>query len=38
MTPVLSWIEMGIDLFIIWLRYFLRAWKIKGDLSSVSEK
>ncbi|KAK4311692.1 hypothetical protein Pmani_016825 [Petrolisthes manimaculis] len=32
MTPVLSWIEMGLDLFIIWLRYTLRAWRIKGDM------
>uniref|UniRef100_A0A224XTH8 Dolichyl-phosphate beta-glucosyltransferase n=1 Tax=Panstrongylus lignarius TaxID=156445 RepID=A0A224XTH8_9HEMI len=26
--PVLSWIQMGKDLFLIWLRYKLGAWKI----------
>ncbi|ROT80056.1 putative dolichyl-phosphate beta-glucosyltransferase-like [Penaeus vannamei] len=29
MTPVLSWIEMGLDLVIIWLRYTLGAWRIR---------
>ncbi|XP_018319897.1 dolichyl-phosphate beta-glucosyltransferase [Agrilus planipennis] len=28
-TPVLSWIEMGLDLALIWIRYFVGAWKIK---------
>ncbi|XP_064636766.1 dolichyl-phosphate beta-glucosyltransferase-like [Lineus longissimus] len=28
MVPVLSWIEMGIDLFLIRLRYLLGVWKI----------
>jgi len=32
-TPVWSWIEMGSDLFLIWLRYKLGAWKllVKGE-------
>lgn len=34
MTPVLSWIEMGLDLLIIWLRYTLGAWRIRGDMTS----
>lgn len=34
MTPVLSWLEMGLDLIVIWLRYTLGAWKIKGDIKS----
>ncbi|XP_063596303.1 dolichyl-phosphate beta-glucosyltransferase-like [Penaeus indicus] len=33
MTPVLSWIEMGLDLVIIWLRYTLGAWRIRGDMA-----
>ncbi|KAG0725439.1 Dolichyl-phosphate beta-glucosyltransferase [Chionoecetes opilio] len=32
MTPVLSWLEMGLDLFTIWLRYTLGAWRIRGDM------
>ncbi|KAK8401646.1 hypothetical protein O3P69_001043 [Scylla paramamosain] len=32
MTPVLSWLEMGLDLFTIWLRYTLGAWRIRGDI------
>lgn len=32
MTPVLSWLEMGFDLFTIWLRYTLGAWRIRGDI------
>ncbi|XP_018572044.1 dolichyl-phosphate beta-glucosyltransferase [Anoplophora glabripennis] len=28
-TPVWSWIQMGMDLVIIWLRYTIGAWKIK---------
>lgn len=27
-TPVWSWIEMGVDLVLIWLRYQIGAWKI----------
>lgn len=27
-TPVLSWIQMGKDLGLIWLRYTIGAWKI----------
>lgn len=30
-TPVLSWIEMGLDLFIIWLRYTIGAWRIRAE-------
>ncbi|XP_013196899.2 dolichyl-phosphate beta-glucosyltransferase [Amyelois transitella] len=30
-TPVLSWIQMGLDLGIIWLKYMIGAWKIKSD-------
>ncbi|XP_056630110.1 dolichyl-phosphate beta-glucosyltransferase isoform X2 [Diorhabda sublineata] len=28
-TPVWSWIQMGVDLGLIWLRYTIGAWKIK---------
>ncbi|GBP07087.1 Dolichyl-phosphate beta-glucosyltransferase [Eumeta japonica] len=28
-TPVLSWIQMGCDLGLIWLKYKIGAWKIK---------
>ncbi|CAH4036106.1 dolichyl-phosphate beta-glucosyltransferase [Pieris brassicae] len=28
-TPVLSWIQMGCDLAIIWLKYKIGAWKMK---------
>ncbi|CAG9858381.1 unnamed protein product [Phyllotreta striolata] len=28
-TPVWSWIQMGADLGLIWLRYTIGAWKIK---------
>lgn len=27
-TPVWSWIQMGADLGLIWLRYTIGAWKI----------
>ncbi|XP_028177362.1 dolichyl-phosphate beta-glucosyltransferase [Ostrinia furnacalis] len=30
-TPVLSWIQMGCDLGLIWLKYTIGAWKIKAD-------
>ncbi|XP_068627701.1 dolichyl-phosphate beta-glucosyltransferase [Battus philenor] len=30
-TPVLSWIQMGCDLGLIWLKYKIGAWKIKSD-------
>ncbi|CAL8104727.1 unnamed protein product [Orchesella dallaii] len=32
-TPILSWIQMGIDLFAIWLRYTTGRWRLanKGD-------
>ncbi|KAJ8970777.1 hypothetical protein NQ317_003491 [Molorchus minor] len=29
-TPVWSWIQMGIDLGLIWMRYTIGAWKIKS--------
>ncbi|CAL4123312.1 unnamed protein product, partial [Meganyctiphanes norvegica] len=32
-TPVFTWIEMGMDLVLIWLRYFLGAWRISGDIN-----
>lgn len=35
MTPILSWIEMGFDLFVIWLRYTLGAWRIRGDMKNL---
>jgi len=28
-TPLVTWIEMGRDIFFIWLHYFLRLWAIK---------
>ncbi|CAG9762348.1 unnamed protein product [Ceutorhynchus assimilis] len=28
-TPVWSWLQMGMDLVLIWLRYTIGAWKIK---------
>lgn len=30
-TPVISWIQMGCDLALIWLKYSIGAWKIKCD-------
>ncbi|XP_026765241.1 dolichyl-phosphate beta-glucosyltransferase [Galleria mellonella] len=30
-TPVLSWIQMGVDLGLIWLKYTIGAWKIKSE-------
>ncbi|KAL4709326.1 hypothetical protein ACJJTC_007058 [Scirpophaga incertulas] len=32
-TPIISWIQMGCDLGLIWLKYAIGAWKIKGDKS-----
>ncbi|XP_075972134.1 dolichyl-phosphate beta-glucosyltransferase wollknaeuel [Anticarsia gemmatalis] len=29
-TPVLSWIQMGCDLGLIWLKYTIGAWKIRS--------
>ncbi|KAF7270402.1 hypothetical protein GWI33_016636 [Rhynchophorus ferrugineus] len=29
-VPVWSWVQMGIDLGLIWLRYAIGAWKIKS--------
>lgn len=28
-TPIISWIQMGLDLGLIWLKYTLGAWRIK---------
>lgn len=28
-TPIWSWVQMGKDLGLIWLRYLIGAWKIK---------
>ncbi|XP_066252801.1 dolichyl-phosphate beta-glucosyltransferase [Euwallacea similis] len=33
-TPFWSWIQMGVDLGLIWLRYTIGAWKIKSNLSN----
>lgn len=30
LVPVLSWLQMGIDLILIWLKYRIGAWKIKN--------
>ncbi|KAK3918458.1 Dolichyl-phosphate beta-glucosyltransferase [Frankliniella fusca] len=30
-VPVWSWLQMGRDLFLIWLRYQIGAWKLKTD-------
>nr|CAB3221220.1 dolichyl-phosphate beta-glucosyltransferase-like [Phallusia mammillata] len=30
-VPVLSWIQMGKDIFLIWLHYFLGLWSIKAS-------
>ncbi|XP_053600348.1 dolichyl-phosphate beta-glucosyltransferase [Plodia interpunctella] len=30
-TPVLSWVQMGLDLALIWLKYLIGAWKIRSD-------
>ena len=34
-VPVWSWLQMGRDLFLIWLRYSTGAWKIR--INSKSE-
>lgn len=28
-TPIWSWLQMGRDLFLIWLRYRIGAWKLR---------
>lgn len=28
-TPIWSWLQMGSDLFLIWFRYAIGAWKLK---------
>ncbi|XP_023218680.1 dolichyl-phosphate beta-glucosyltransferase-like [Centruroides sculpturatus] len=30
LVPVLSWLQMGIDLILIWLKYRIGAWKVKN--------
>ncbi|OWR44187.1 putative Dolichyl-phosphate beta-glucosyltransferase [Danaus plexippus plexippus] len=30
-TPVISWIQMGCDLAMIWIKYTIGAWKIKYE-------
>ncbi|XP_063635905.1 dolichyl-phosphate beta-glucosyltransferase [Cydia splendana] len=30
-TPIVSWVQMGCDLGLIWLKYQLGAWKIKTE-------
>jgi dolichyl-phosphate beta-glucosyltransferase len=27
-VPIFSWLQMGRDLFLIWLRYTIGAWKL----------
>lgn len=34
LTPIISWIEMGMDLFFIWFRYLIGAWRIRDQLDS----
>ena len=34
LTPVISWIEMGLDLFFIWFRYSIGAWRLRDQLDS----
>jgi len=34
LTPIVSWIEMGVDLFFIWFRYSIGAWRIRDQLDS----
>lgn len=31
-TPVLSWLQMGRDLVLIWLRYTIGAWRIRAQI------
>ncbi|XP_030384293.1 dolichyl-phosphate beta-glucosyltransferase [Scaptodrosophila lebanonensis] len=31
LTPIWSWLQMGVDLFMIWLRYLTGAWRIAGS-------
>lgn len=30
-TPVWTWLQMGRDLFLIWFRYAIGAWKLHGE-------
>lgn len=31
LTPFWSWLQMGADLFLIWFRYTIGAWKVVVD-------
>uniref|UniRef100_A0A0A1XHC4 Dolichyl-phosphate beta-glucosyltransferase n=1 Tax=Zeugodacus cucurbitae TaxID=28588 RepID=A0A0A1XHC4_ZEUCU len=31
LTPVWSWIQMGVDLFLIWFRYAIGAWQLNNQ-------
>ncbi|BET02003.1 Dolichyl-phosphate [Nesidiocoris tenuis] len=31
-VPVLSWVQMGRDVFLIWIKYLIGAWKIRAAL------
>lgn len=31
LSPFWSWLQMGIDLFMIWLRYMVGAWRIAAN-------
>lgn len=31
LTPFWSWLQMGTDLFLIWFRYTIGAWKVVVD-------
>lgn len=35
-TPVLSWIQMGRDLGLIWLRYKIGAWKLMKTTKKIN--
>ncbi|XP_055917400.1 dolichyl-phosphate beta-glucosyltransferase [Eupeodes corollae] len=36
LSPFWSWLQMGIDLFLIWFRYLCGAWKIQEEKSHSS--
>ncbi|KAB7506205.1 Dolichyl-phosphate beta-glucosyltransferase [Armadillidium nasatum] len=31
-TPIVSWVQMGIDIFMIWLKYTTGSWRVRGDM------
>ncbi|XP_005187768.1 dolichyl-phosphate beta-glucosyltransferase [Musca domestica] len=37
LTPFWSWIQMGVDLFLIWFRYTIGAWQIVDTTKAHSE-